>query len=164
MRAIVLLLVFVTAGFAQKYYTYVGDLGPDSALIAWGTTAGSGNTIGRDSRSFGKATVRVGEIEVTEAKRNWAPVTGLTPDTEYAYEVRIAGKRIGAGSLRTWPAKSTKLAFFAIGDFGTGQRVQYQIAEAMTREFEKRKGSDNPIRFVITVGDNIYADGLFRTR
>jgi hypothetical protein len=108
--ALVLLLACAAAGTAQqKFYTYIGDLSPDSALIAWGTTRGRlSNTIGRDSAPFGKTAVRVGAIEVTETKRNWVVVTGLTPDTEYEYRVHIAGKRIGGGMLRTWPAASTR--------------------------------------------------------
>jgi hypothetical protein len=143
---LVLLLTYAAGASAQqKFYTYIGDLSPASALIAWGTTQGRGtNTIGRDSVPFGKAIVRVGAMEVTESERNWVTVTGLTPDTEYEYHVHIAGKRIGGGVLRTWPAKSTKLAFFVIGDFGTGNRPQYRVAEAMVREFDNRRNSGIP--------------------
>jgi hypothetical protein len=66
--------------------------------------------------------------------------------------------------LRTWPAASDKLAFFVIGDFGTGNRPQFRVAEAMTREFERRRRSENPIRFVLTTGDNIYGDGFTNSR
>ena len=41
-RALVALLLMAAApGWAQKYYVYVGDLGPTHALIAWGTTGGA---------------------------------------------------------------------------------------------------------------------------
>jgi hypothetical protein len=60
--------------------------------------------------------------------------------------------------VRTWPAQSTKLTFFVIGDYGNASGGQRQVAELMTREFQKRAQSDNPPRFVLTLGDNIYAD------
>ncbi len=141
---------------AQKYYTYVGNLASDSALIAWGTTDGV-NTIGRSSASHGEATVRVNGKEFT-SRQNWAVVGDLKPDTEYPYQISLGGKPIGQGSIRTWPEKSTRLVFFVIGDYGTGNRAQYDVARAMWNEFEKRNASGNPVRFVLTVGDNIYGD------
>ena len=164
LKALALLLACAAAATAQRYYTYIGDLSPDSALIAWGTTAARGNTIGRDSSALGNVTVRVGEIVMTEGNRNWVAVRGLTPDTEYEYNVHIEGKRIGGGVLRTWPAVSNKLAFFVLGDFGTGNRPQFRVAEAMVREFESRRHSENPIRFVLSTGDNIYGDGFSNGR
>ena len=35
--------------------------------------------------------------------------------------------------------------------------MQYKIAGVMPAEFVRRRNSDNPVRFVITTGDNIYA-------
>jgi len=35
--------------------------------------------------------------------------------------------------------------------------MQYKIADVMRAEFDRRRNSDNPVRFVITTGDNIYA-------
>ncbi len=54
------LLLFPFAAQAQKIYTDVGRIETDSVLLAWGTTEGSGNTIGRSSRSLGKVTVKLG--------------------------------------------------------------------------------------------------------
>ena len=162
--AVLLLAPFL--GHAQKFYTYVGRIGTDSVLLAWGTTGGSGNTIGRISTSHGKAEVKIGD-RVASSDENWVVVCGLRPDTEYPYEVVLGGKRIAASKVRTYPERSTKLAFFVIGDWGTGKPPQYQVAAAMWAEFEKRSGSDNPVRFVLTTGDNLYGDrilGIFLTR
>jgi hypothetical protein len=46
--------------------------------------------------------------------------------------------------------------FFVIGDYGNGTAAQRQIASAMEDEFMRRVNSDNPVRFVLTTGDNIY--------
>ncbi|MCZ6489057.1 MAG: metallophosphoesterase [Acidobacteria bacterium] len=158
------LLLFPFAAQAQKIYTYVGRIETDSVLLAWGTTKGSGNTIGRSSVSLGKVTVRVGNRQIA-SERNWVVVDGLRPDTQYTYEVTLhemplGNQKIGGGTVRTYPDKSRKLAFFVIGDYGTGKPQQYEVAEAMWREFEQRRPSDNPVRFVLTTGDNIYADRI----
>jgi len=154
--SVVVLLLPVSAG-AQKYYTYAGQIGTNSALVAWGTAHSAGNTIGRTSASHGKAMLKIGPKTV-QTERNWALVNGLEPDTEYSYAVTIDGRAAGEGSIRTDPERSNQLAFFVIGDFGTGSARQYKIAARMLTEFEKRRRSGNPVRFVLTTGDNIYAD------
>ena len=76
--AILVWLVLPLAGFAQKkFFTYVGDVGPDHALIAWGTTAGE-NTIGRSSRSHGPAVVRIDGRNLDVTDKNWLEINGLT--------------------------------------------------------------------------------------
>ncbi len=153
-----LLLSFALALHAApaKFFVQVGDLQPTSALIAWGTTAGD-NTIGRQSPSHGKAIVRIDGRELAAERENWVRVTGLTPDRDYPYEVWLGGAKIGGGSVRTWPVKSDKLAFFVIGDYGNGSDAQRRVAGAMVKAFEARR-SANPVRFVLTTGDNLYAN------
>lgn len=160
---LLLLLAAVASGAAgQNFHAYVGELGSDHVLLAWGTTSGS-NTIGRSSKPYGAVTVRVGEQQMSVADRNWAVVRGLTPDTEYDYSLTLNGRQIAASKFRTWPEKSDRLRFFVIGDYGTGDSAQAGIAQAMAREFERLQG-DNPVRFVITTGDNIYGQFGFALR
>lgn len=153
--ATLFLLVAATAP-AQRFYTYVGDIGADSVILAWGTTEGKGNTIGRASASHGAAVVRLAGREVTVEERNWVSITGLEPDREYPYEVLLNGRRIGQGSVRTHPINSDELTFMVIGDFGNASKQQREVAAVMAREVEKRRQTDNPVRFVLTTGDNIY--------
>ena len=151
-----LIFVFALGANAQKYYTYVNDLGPDYVELAWGTTDGF-NTIGRSAPSHGEATVHIaGKTLLTRA--NSMTVAGLLPDHDYSYSVSLGQQNIGEGEVRTWAAHSQKLVFFVIGDFGTGQAPQYKIARAMADEFQKRAQTDNPVRFILSVGDNIYGD------
>lgn len=150
---------------AQRIYTYVGRIGPDSFLLAWGTAEGGGNTIGRASTPMGEAVVEAAGRRIP-ASRNWVEVNGLSPDTEYPYRVLLDGKLAGEGVVRTESERATRLAFFVMGDYGTGSEPQYQLADVMRREFEKRRRSANPVRFVLTTGDNIYSDlvlGIFPT-
>jgi hypothetical protein len=157
--AILCLLCAAAAAGQPKVYTYIGAVGPDHVLIAWGTTTGGGNTIGRDSKPLGAARVEIGPVTV-DSTRNWTRVTGLTEDTEYTYKVSIDGRQVGQGTVRTWPRQAERLAFFVIGDYGNGSLAQYRVAKVMIQEAERRRRSNNPVRFVATTGDNIY--GAFR--
>ncbi|MDZ4799241.1 MAG: metallophosphoesterase [Bryobacteraceae bacterium] len=156
-RLPILLLIGAACVSAQKVHTYVGEIGTDHVTLAWGTTAGD-NTIGRSSRPIGAVKVRVGTTETVVPDKNWTVVSGLTPDTEYPWELTLDGRKIGGSKIRTWPEKSDKLRFFVIGDWGSGDSAQAGIGRAMAQEMERLQG-DNPVRFVITTGDNIY--GVF---
>jgi hypothetical protein len=136
-------------------------------LLAWGTAEGHGDTIGRDSVPHGQAEVHIDGRKITESKRNWVRVGNLSPDHKYAYEVYLNSVKIGWGSVRTYPIEAEKLAFLVIGDWGNGSQPQYEVAEAMQRALQERVGSDSPVRFVLTTGDNIYANrilGIIRTK
>jgi hypothetical protein len=151
-------LLLAAAASAQTIYTYVGQVTDHSVLIAWGTADSRAyNSIGRDSRPLGEATVRIGG-RTLPADKNWIEVTGLQPDTVYPYEVDLNGKRIGGSVVRTWPAKASKLVFFVLGDFGNGTAPQRAIADAMLAEYRRRAQTPDPVRFVITVGDNLYSN------
>ena len=153
-RAVAFLFALALGADAQKFYTYVEDLGSDYVDLAWGTADGH-NTIGRSAPSHGEATVQIdGRTLVTRA--NQITVGSLSPDHEYSYKVSIGKTAVGQGEVRTWAAKSQRLVFFVIGDFGTGRAPQYLIARAMWDEFQRRAKTENPVRFILSVGDNIY--------
>ena len=140
----------------QHFYTYVTDLSANSIELSWGTTAGT-NTIGRSSVSHGLATIKAAGQVVT-SKSNQAVIAGLEPDHDYDYEITIGATQVGAGHFRTWAANPDRVVFFVIGDYGTGKQPQRQIAEAMWKEFQRRQGSGNPVRFMLSTGDNIYGN------
>ena len=107
--------------------------------------------------------VRIDGKDIAVNDKNWAAIDGLRPDTDYPYEVLVNGRSIGKSQIRTWPEKSDKLRFFVIGDYGSGDSAQRSVADAMIKEFQRLSG-DNPVRFVITVGDNIYGTLSFMLR
>ena len=156
-----LLVLAACISSAAEYTCYVGGLGPNHVLLAWGTTAGGArNTIGRASASHGKATATAGN-QSTVTEKNWAVLTGLAPDREFPWRVELGGQTICAGKVRTWPVKAEKLAFFVMGDYGNGSQEQFRLAGVMRSELERRRESANPVRFVLTTGDNIYGTALF---
>lgn len=152
--ALLALLALPGSATAQKFYGYVGDIGPNHVLLAWGTTTGD-NTIGRSSRPHGNAVVQIDGKTIAVSDKNWTVVSGLRPDTDYPYQILLNGDSIVNAKVRTWPEKSEKLRFFVIGDFGSGDSSQRSVADAMIREFQRLSG-DNPVRFVLTTGDNLY--------
>ncbi|HEX9935607.1 MAG TPA: metallophosphoesterase [Longimicrobium sp.] len=145
--------------------------------------------IGAETESYGPATVRVWRlasgarveppIAVAVEGHNHAWVQGLQPNTAYEYEVTVSGKAWG-GSPRdlstrertgrftpaewryqnrftTFPAPDgppVPITFAVLGDPGTGKDIQYEVAAALEKAV-----SSQAVRFVITTGDNIYAQG-----
>ena len=119
------------------------------------------------------------------AKRTWVWVEGLTPDTDYRYRIRVDDKEWAAGErwdsvpsqrggydlapagarydlrFRTWPASDASTPptrFVALGDYGVGirsdsesSRRQRRIADVLQHLVEH-----DDIRFVVSLGDNIY--------
>lgn len=117
--------------------------------------------------------------------RSWAWVEGLEPDHEYTYRVLVDGEEWAAGErwdwvpsgrggydlapagrgyalrFRTWPppdAETPQVRFVALGDYGVGirsdaesSRRQRRVAEVLDRLVE-----DYDVRFVVSLGDNIY--------
>ena len=157
-RAACIAGLLAAAASAQTIYTYIGQVTETSVLIAWGTADGRAyNTIGRDSRPIGEARIRIAGRSLTPDK-NWIEVTGLQPDTVYPYELDINGKRAGGSVVRTWPTRANRLVFFVIGDFGNGSSGQRALAQAMVAEYRRRAQTPDPVRFVLTVGDNIYSN------
>jgi hypothetical protein len=157
LSAVLLAPLLVTA---QTFHTYIGQISSRAVLVAWGTAEAAGNTIGRRSSSHGKAAVKLGPRTV-ETTQNWAIVDELAPDTRYPYEVLLNGRRIGGGAVRTYPERADRLVFFVMGDYGNGSSAQYRLADVLWNEYQKRSASEDPVRFVLTTGDNIYADVNF---
>jgi hypothetical protein len=123
--------------------------------------------------------------EQTTDERTWVWILGLSPDTEYRYGVSIDGAEWAAGErwdyvpaerggydltpagrsydlhFRTWPhpdADTPAVRFAALGDFGVGTledtesgRRQRRIAEVLDHLV-----SDDDVRFVVSLGDNVY--------
>ena len=117
--------------------------------------------------------------------RSWVWLTGLESDTDYRYRVLIDGGEWAKGErwdsvptrrggydlepagnqydlrFRTWPGpdvEAERTRFVAIGDYGVGvrsdsesSRRQRRVAEALQHLTEEAD-----IRFVLSLGDNIY--------
>ena len=158
LRHLILCPLLLPAAFAENY-VYVGDLTPDSVLLAWGAASGPGNTIGRDSKLLPGVRVTFDGKPVATTSNNWVRVDGLSPDTRYAYQVFQNANLIGKGAVRTWPAKTDRVAFLVIGDYGNGSPQQGELAPLLCKIVTDRQSGADPIRFILTTGDNIYGWG-----
>lgn len=117
--------------------------------------------------------------------RTWVWVEGLDPDSPYTYRVLVDGEEWAAGErhdwvedrrggfdlapvgrsydlrFRTWPAPDSPtppVRFIGLGDYGVGirsdsesSRRQRRIAEVLDRLVDRCD-----VRFVVSLGDNIY--------
>lgn len=121
----------------------------------------------------------------TTADRTWAWVDGLEADTEYRYRVVVDGQEWAAGErwdwvpharggydlapagrhydlrFRTWPdpeAETPRVRFAALGDYGVGIRSDSESSRRQRRiaEVLDRLVADHDVRFVVSLGDNIY--------
>ena len=158
-KVLFLILVFDSLASAQKFRSYIAQLNDSSFTLAWGTTEGtSKNTIGRAAQSQGAAVLEVSGRSYATSQ-SWYQMTGLSPDTSYKYELKLNGKFVSSGIVRTWPRKTQSLAFFVIGDWGNGSKTQFQIAARMEEERQRLAQTNSPVRFVMSTGDNIYKGG-----
>ena len=123
--------------------------------------------------------------EARTAERTWVWLEGLQPDTEYRYDITVDGSSWAAGERWDWtPARqggyalspagrsydfrfsthpdpreaSPPVRFAAFGDYGVGiksdsesSRRQRRIAEVLDHTV-----AQHGVRFVISLGDNIY--------
>jgi len=169
---------------AAREFIYIQNLSHDRVIVAWGgpgVPGGRDNGIGESSPSFGPA-----ELSVTYHRdgrpvpgspfrvsdRNWVRVPLPAPETEYDYRLQVNG-RVWGDSLyrnegllrfRSFPDSSHDsgaLSFLVLGDFGTGEKKQYLLAEVMRQVVDERISSPSPVRFVLTTGDNLYDQFLF---
>lgn len=147
----ILALALLLASPEKPFYTYVGRIGVDSFLLAWGTR----DAIGRTSPSHGEATAFV-DGRVLRTRQNWIEVTGLRADQTYEYELLLGGQEF-RGKVRTYPDESERLSFLVLGDYGKGNDAQRRLAQAMAQKVEERADGPSPVRFVLTTGDNLYA-------
>lgn len=65
-----------------------------------------------------------------------------------------ASSLLKPSSLFAIPSQKTSLRYAVIGDWGVGDRGEYELAKKM---FEVHQAT--PFEFILTVGDNIYPDG-----
>ena len=153
---LLLLLAASSLAAPAQYHVYVGQIASRSALLAWGSTKGH-NTIGRSSSHAGKAELTIdGKPIALPPDKNWVNIP-LSPDTRYHYKVVLNGRPIGEGDLRTYPEQATRMCFLVIGDYGNGKsQNQVPLAQAMTARIADQEKLENPVRFVLTTGDNIY--------
>jgi tartrate-resistant acid phosphatase type 5 len=127
-----------------------------------------------------------GEVvaEAATDERAWVWVDGLEPETDYRYRVEVDGEE-WAGELwdwvpvdrggydlapagrrydlrfRTWPlpdSPTPPVRIVAMGDYGVGMRADAESSRRQRRiaDVLERLVGEHDVRFVVSLGDNIY--------
>jgi tartrate-resistant acid phosphatase type 5 len=123
--------------------------------------------------------------ESSTEEHAWVWLEGLAPETDYSYRVEIDGEEWAAGELwdwvpskrggydlapagrhydlrfRTWPHPgdpTPPVRFVAMGDYGVGMRADAESSRRQRRiaEVLERLVAHHDVRFVLSLGDNIY--------
>ena len=198
--------------FHAEPYLHLAGLSHKSALIAWGAFyfktrsrkewklvedrdlrhvhPPRRESIGARSDPYGPARVNVydasGSLVATSFTEttNYCWIAGLTPDTEYGYEVLVKDEPWGADERWDWMRGSEQglvqrgghylnrfrthpdplieptgsFTFMVMGDYGTG----ILRSTPTRRQFEvaramQRAFEQHDVRMIVTTGDNIYA-------
>ncbi|HSR51855.1 MAG TPA: metallophosphoesterase [Acidobacteriota bacterium] len=158
-------LLLLTCGLVraqERTFVYITGLTSHSARLAWGSTEGRGNTIGRQARPLGRVEVEIDGRRMSEEERSWTVIEGLEPDRPYAYRVRLGERLLAQSTLRTSPLKARRVAFLVIGDYGKGNDTQSRLGQVMFRTLRSQEQEGNPVRFVLTTGDNIYGSFFYQ--
>ncbi len=82
---------------------------------------------------------------------NAAPISHGAPSLRTRLEASAPAPTTASGAQVKLPLESKSVRFGVIGDSGTGERKQYEVAKQM-EIYRQRVGFD----FVIMLGDNIY--------
>jgi acid phosphatase type 7 len=88
-----------------------------------------------------------------DGPRNRVRIAGLTPGTQYPYEIRVGKRKLTSGlAFLTNRAPDEKFTFIVFGDSGMGTRAQYLLATQMAN-------AQPPADFLLHTGDMVYPAG-----
>ncbi len=113
---------------------YLQQMTPKSVTIAWATK--TGETLVGSKRGQNKS--------VSRYEYHSTIISGLTPDTEYSYDVLGNGSDDGKGTFRTFPYKIQPFHFCVLGDTRSRHDVHRQVVNRIIEE--------KPL-FVVNTGD-----------
>ena len=143
-------------------YPYLQNVRSDRVTVIWTTREDGAATLrySADRTLFLTATDRTRRFGTTETGmsaayfQHQADLTGLTPGTEYSYQVVMEDETLtpAGDDLRFRTATSGPFTFLVFGDSGQGTPAQRQIAQLMMQE--------RPA-FVLHTGDIAYESGTF---
>jgi 3',5'-cyclic AMP phosphodiesterase CpdA len=121
---------------------------PDAVTLEWFTTRPAQCT----AQLSGDGVERTVAATVSDS-RNVARITGLSPGTSYAYEIRAGRRALTRGlHFETVRPPGEPYSFIVFGDSGKGTRVQYLLGAQMA-------SAQPPADFVLHTGDLIYDGG-----
>jgi hypothetical protein len=117
----------------------------DAVTLEWFTTRPAECTIQVSGGGLERSAAAV-----ADGRRNRVRITGLSPGTSYAYEIRVGKRPLTSGLVfETVRAPDEPYTLIVFGDCGTGARVQYLLGAEMA-------AVQPPADFALSVGDMVY--------
>jgi phosphodiesterase/alkaline phosphatase D-like protein len=140
---------------------YLQNMRTDRVTIMWSTRESMPGTVeySTDRSTYRTAIPRIRILTPSQTHLSYtlyqyqADLTGLSPDTQYFYEVVMDGQKITTdeeSQFRT--AGAVPFRFLVFGDSGAGTTAERSLAVLMTAE---------QASLVLHVGDIAYEDGTF---
>ena len=109
-----------------------------TAVVVWASRESGAGSLRINSQTFAATTRRVPRTTTgltVDYYQHEARVSGLNPNTTYAFEPRVCTLKAPQGSLKTAPTPGTGSAsFIAFGDSGIGSTAQKTLASRMTAD------------------------------
>jgi hypothetical protein len=114
---------------------YLQQMTHHSVIVVWATREPGPASVAANNRTYAAVSTRFAASRTGfgyDYYQHEAEVTGLSPSTSYAYQVRVGGASAGGDTFRTAPATGTgTVRFIAFADSGIGSTVQKSLAARM---------------------------------
>jgi regulation of enolase protein 1 (concanavalin A-like superfamily) len=149
-----------TPGITLVRQPYLQQVTSTSAIVVWATAqpgpaevqywigAGAPSSVAATTTHFPASTTGL----ATDYYQHEARVDGLSPATEYTYDIFVGGADATGGTDRLTTAPATgsgTVRFIAFGDSGTGSSQQHAVAAAMRAD---------TFDFAVHTGDMVYGN------
>lgn len=150
-RALVQFVGYCTSDFFPPFdidvsaAPYIQNVSGTAATVMWRTNDAVDGTV-----EYGTGDVLGHQAESETAEIHAVRLTGLEPDTVYSYQVQSGGRSYDRSSFRTAPDPDGEVTAIVVGDTGSGDEAQRQIAEVMA-------GIDADL--LLHTGDVVYKRG-----
>jgi uncharacterized protein (TIGR03382 family) len=143
--------LLLTAGASQAATLtrapYLQRVGTNTAMVAFRLDASCTPEVHYGTQGATNQVAR----SVDSGRIHAVEINGLSPGTEYSYEVLACGARTPIKHFHTAPVPGTRhVHFAAVGDFGTGGNDERQVASSIL--------AGKPDVF-LALGDNAYESG-----
>lgn len=152
---IVAALLYAAAPWILPVRIHEGPLvqlaGTDAVTLIWYTTRPAQCVVWVDTGGQERV-----EPAQADGSRNRVRITGLTPGTQYPYEIRAGKRKLSSGlAFQTNRAPGEKFTFIVFGDSGMATRAQFLLATQMAN-------AQPPADFLLHTGDMVYPAGARR--
>lgn len=136
---------FLPIDTAPEAAPYIQDVTDTAATVMWRTADETEGVV-----EFGESPEATRTAQGETGHVHAVHLTGLEPATAYSYRVRVDGSWTGAQTFQTPPGPEGAVTAVVIGDTGSGDAAQHQLAGVMLQQDPD---------LVLHTGDVVYPRG-----